>query len=336
MKIKFIAALLVLVSCTAQAQAPIELAKSHADTRPPSLLKVTGRSVAKVNGVALTDRDLLRQMYALFPYAQQHQGFPRAMEADIRRAALEIIIFEELVYQEAQRRKMTVPAAQVRKAQTDLEAEFSSPEEYRQFLQAEVQGSQQKLREKIRRALLIDKFLNAEVAAKSKVTAAEARAYFDGNPKLFEQPETFHIQSISILPPNNSPAIVTEARKRAEEAAQAAKDAGSYQDFGLLAEKISDDDFRVNMGDHKPRRPEELPPPVVAAARSMQPGQVSELIQLGNAFTIFRLVAHTPAGKSGFAEVKAKLMKDLQKQKAEELRSALGQKLRKNASIERL
>jgi hypothetical protein len=30
-----------------------------------------------------------------------------------------------------------------------------------------------------------------------------------------------------------------------------AKETKSYEDFGLLAEKISEDDFRVNMGDHK-------------------------------------------------------------------------------------
>jgi parvulin-like peptidyl-prolyl isomerase len=58
-----------------------------------------------------------------------------------------------------------------------------------------------------------------------------------------------------------------------------------------------------------------LPPPVVEAARAMKAGQVSELIQLGNAYTMFRLNEHTPAGTRPFAEVKVQLMTDLQKQK---------------------
>ena len=49
----------------------------------------------------LTDKDLLREMYAIFPYAKQHNGFPKAQEAGIRQGALEMIIFEEMVYQEA-------------------------------------------------------------------------------------------------------------------------------------------------------------------------------------------------------------------------------------------
>ena len=67
------------------------------------------RPVARVNGAVLTDHDLLREMYTIFPYAKQHNGgFPKAMEADIRRGALKMIEFEELVYQEATRRHMTI------------------------------------------------------------------------------------------------------------------------------------------------------------------------------------------------------------------------------------
>jgi parvulin-like peptidyl-prolyl isomerase len=45
------------------------------------------------------------------------------------------------------------------------------------------------------------------------------------------------------------------------------------------------------MGDHKAVDRDKLPPPIVAAALAMKPGQVSELIQLGEAYTLFRLMA---------------------------------------------
>jgi parvulin-like peptidyl-prolyl isomerase len=66
----------------------------------------------------------------------------------------------------------------------------------------------------------------------------------------------------------------------------------------------------------------------------MKPGEVSKLIQLGTAYTIFRLVEHTPSGRTPFAAVKAKLQSDLQKQKRGELRAALNKKLRKDAKVE--
>src|ERR1035441_9428530 len=60
-----------------------------------------GRPVVRVNGAILTDRDLLREMYSIFPYARVHNGFPKGMEDGIRDGAMKMMIFEELVYQEA-------------------------------------------------------------------------------------------------------------------------------------------------------------------------------------------------------------------------------------------
>src|SRR6266480_1307882 len=66
-------------------------------------IEATGKPVLRVNGQVLTDRDVLHEMYTLFPYASQHNGFPKSMEGEIRKGATDMLIFEELVYQEAQR-----------------------------------------------------------------------------------------------------------------------------------------------------------------------------------------------------------------------------------------
>jgi parvulin-like peptidyl-prolyl isomerase len=51
---------------------------------------------------------------------------------------------------------------------------------------------------------------------------------------------------------------------------------------------------------------------------------------------IFRLNEHTPAGRSSFPEVKAKLQSDLKREKVNQVRTTLAEKLRKNAKIEKL
>ncbi len=95
-----------LVVSSARAQVP-----SHSPTVVPeafatnAVFQPVGRTVVRVNGAVLTDRDLLREMLTIFPYARVHNGFPKAMEADIRDGAMKMMIFEELVYQEAKRRK---------------------------------------------------------------------------------------------------------------------------------------------------------------------------------------------------------------------------------------
>jgi parvulin-like peptidyl-prolyl isomerase len=338
MKYKLSVCILLVMALAAAAQvashAPTGMgtAPGAAQAAPP---QISDKPVARVNGAVLTDRDLLREMFTIFPYAKQHNGFPKAQEASIRQGALEMIIFEELVYQEAGRRKLAIPAARVNNAEAEFRKQFHSPEEYEQYLQLEMHGSQKLLGKQIERSLLIEQVLKAEVEDKSAVTLADVRDYYVKNPARFQRHESFNIQSISILPPQKvSPEVVAANRKRAEDAWHRAQATKSYQEFGLLAEKLSQDDFRVNMGDHKAVDRDKLPPQIVQAALAMQAGQVSGLIQIENAFTIFRLNTHNPATKQPFAEVKADLRTELQKSKYEKLRSNFAKQLRAKAKIE--
>jgi parvulin-like peptidyl-prolyl isomerase len=298
---------------------------------------VTGKPVARVNGVVMTDRDLLREMFTIFPYARQHNGFPKSMEADIRKGALQMVIFEELVYQQAQRQKFTVPDDQVNRGLFEVKKKFQSRAEYQSYLRKEASGSESVVKERIRRSLVIDAYLKAEVADKSVVSLAEARAYYDKYPGKFGYKESFVFQSISIMPPETAtPEVVQEARRKAEGAWRQAKATKSYQEFGLLAEKISEDDFHVNMGDHKVVERDQLPADIIKAALAMKPGEVSDVIQLDKTFTIFRLNSHIPAGTRKFDEVKDQLRKNLQKEKEDRLRTAVDAKLRKHAKVEEL
>ena len=302
-----------------------------------SAQSASAKPVARVNGSILTDADLLREEYAIFPYARQHNGIPKDLAPQIRDGAMKMIIFEELVYQEAQRRRMTISSAKLQRAEADFRKQFHTPGEFNAFLQSEFHGSQRLLEEKIRRSLLIDVLLESEVESKSTVSAAELKAFYDQNPARFERPEMFTFQSISVLPPANATAAqLKDGRTRAENALRQAKATKSAEEFGLLAEKISDDDYRVMMGQHKPVAVDELPPQVVKTLAAMQPGQVSDVIQVDQAYTILRLQEHKPGGKAKFEEVKAKLQKDLEETKRNQLRSALDKRLRANAKIEQM
>jgi peptidyl-prolyl cis-trans isomerase D len=202
-------------------------------------------------------------------------------------------------------------------------------------MQTEMRGSEKRLQQQIRRSILIDQLLRNEVEDKSAVTLAEVRAYYVKNAARFQQAESFTFQSISVVPPLKvTPDQAKQAQKQAEEALKQAKATKNYQEFGLLAERISQDDFRVNMGDHKTVGRDKLPPQVIKALSVMQAGQVSGLIQIESAYTIVRLNAHSQARKQPFAEVKNDLKTELQKSKYEQLRSGLAKRLRAKAKIE--
>jgi peptidyl-prolyl cis-trans isomerase SurA len=239
------------------------------------------------------------------------------------------------VYQEAQHRGLTVSSEKIKTAEAQFQKQFNSPEQYQQYLQSEMQGSEQKVRQQIKRSMLIEQVLKTDVENRSAITAADVKAYYDKNPAKYTLPESFTFQSISIMPPMKPTANqAAEAQKKGEDALRQAKATKTYQDFGLLAEKISEDDFRVNMGDHKAVGRDKLPPQVVKALAAMQPGQVSGLIQIESAYTIIRLNAHTPAHKRSLQEVQADLKVELQKAKYEKMRSGLAKQLRAKAKIE--
>jgi len=330
-----VCALLLLAVCPVSAQVAShgQTLVAKETTSPP--LRPIGKPVARINGTVLTDQDLLREMYTIFPYAKQHNGFPKDMEADIRAGALKMIVFEELVYQDAQRRNMQVPAAKLAKAQSQFRKQFKTDAQYQQFLNSEFNGNEKMLNAKIRRSLLIDQYLKVEVDSKSTVTLAEVKAYYDKNPQRFEYPEGFAFQSISVLPPENAtPAQLKEVKKRADEAYRQAKATKTAEEFGLLAEKISEDDYRVMLGDHKWVDRSKLPPQVVNALLSMKKDDVSSLLQVDQAYVVVRLNGHRPAGKAKFDDVKVGLRTELQKRKTNEVRAALDKKLHQNAKVE--
>ena len=339
-----ICAVLLTSAVTMCGQVP--MASSHPPTaaavapkpnRSTFVPPVSDKPVARVNGVVLTQRDLAREEYAIFPYAKTHGGIPIGVEPNVRRGAMQMIIFEELVYQEAKRRNFTIPPARVDKAMVEFRKQFHSPDEYKAFLKQECNGSEQVARTRVIRSLTIDAFLKQEVDTKSVVSVAEARAYYQKNFDNYRMPESYSFQSISIIPPDKSDAAqLKEAKKHADDAYRQAKATRSYDEFGLLAEKISEDNYRVMMGDHKAVEVKNIPPPVLEQLKKMRPGQLTDLLSFDGIYTVVRMNRHNPPRLKSFDEVKDSLRQTMQQEKTERLRSSLDKKLYSAGKVETL
>ena len=139
------------------------------------------------------------------------------------------------------------------------------------------------------------------------------------------------------MPPDKAtPAQLAEAKKRADDAYKQAKVTKTAMEFGLLAEKISDDDYRVMLGDHKWIARDKMPPEMLAPALKMKDGDTSSLLQVGQYYVIFRMNKHIPAGITPFAQVKDSLRKELEKEKTDQVRTALNKRLHQSAKVETL
>ena len=331
-----VAALLLAGSSFVCAQVASHAATSKAPSASAAM--PLDRPVVRVNGTVLTQRDFLREEMNLFPYARQHGGrIPAELEPQIRQQATDRMVFEELVYQEALRRKMTVAPAKLAQAMSDFKKQFDSAAEYQEYLKHEQGGSVKQLRSKVRRAILIDTLLKAEVDRKATVPDLELKKFYDANQQRFHKPESVSIQTISLVIPDNATAAQkAEVRKRAEDALRRARATKDYEQFGVLAEKISEDDWRVMMGDHKIIHRGRMPLPVEKVVFAMQPGQVSDIIETENSFCIARVNAREESKQVPFPEVRAKLKKDLESEKRGQLEKAFSAALFKKAKIEQM
>ena len=90
--------------------------------------------------------------------------------------------------------------------------------------------------------------LKHEVDNKAVVSLTEARRYYEKNPKEFEHGETFACRRFRFCPGRCQPGDDQDTRKRAEGILEQAKATKNYEQFGLLAEKVSEDDYQRRYG----------------------------------------------------------------------------------------
>ncbi|HEU5451986.1 MAG TPA: peptidyl-prolyl cis-trans isomerase [Terriglobales bacterium] len=332
----------VLIFALAAPLAGQQLVPSHAPTAPatasaaaPSAPLDLKKIAARVNGVAITERDVREQMQRLFPYYSIHGGkVPEKYQGEIRQKAIDQLVTDELMFQQAKKDGMKLPAAEAQGVLRQARARFGSQAAYEEFGKDQY-GSVQEFERRLRRATLIAEYQNKEIVLKSRVTDLRLRRLYEKNKKTFLRPESVWLQTITInVPPNPSDEQKKMARKRIEEILPLARAAKTFEQFGSLAEKVSEDDYRVMMGDRKWIHMVGLPPEIKAAVDAVQVGQISGVIETAGSLTILRVNDRRPQKQMSFDEVKDKLRAQLEEATRQDRFQILEKQLRKGARIE--
>lgn len=332
----------VLIFALAVPLAAQQLVPSHTPTAPatasaaaPSAPVDLKKIAARVNGVAISERDVREQMQRLFPYYSIHGGkVPEKYQGEIRQKAVDQLVTDELMFQQAKKDGMKIPAAEAQDVLRQARARFGSQAAYEEFGK-EQYGSVQEFERRLRRATLIAEYQNKEIVTKSRVTNLRLHQLYDKNKKTFLRPESVWLQTITInLPSNPSDEQKKMAHKRIEEILPQARATKTFEQFGLLAEKVSEDDYRVMMGDRKWIHLVGLPPQIKSAVDSLQPGQVSGVIETAGALTILRVNERRQQKQMSFEDVKDKLRAQLEEATRQDRFQTLEKQLRKGARIE--
>jgi parvulin-like peptidyl-prolyl isomerase len=275
--------------------------------------------VAKVNGTTFTQKDLEAEVDRLIPQMTFHRNVPPEKRKNYYGKALDELINRELQYQYAKAKDIKIEKEKIDAQLEKFKKRFKSEKEYQAALDKE-KSTEEQVRARIEKELLAQAAYTRNVTEPAKMSEPALKEYYEKNAAKFKQPESAKLRIIS-----------TTDEKKAQDILAKIKQG---DDFGELAYGLSEDSYRVKSGDvgyiHKGR----MLPEIDAVGFKLKVGEVSDIIKAENNWFIIKVEDKKPQQQMTFEETKAKLQKELEAERANELKKKWLDDLRAKAKIE--
>jgi peptidyl-prolyl cis-trans isomerase C len=279
--------------------------------------------VARVNGAAIMSGTLGRmiQMIEAEPARQGPEMPVEPNEGEIRKKALNRLIFQELVFQKATSEGMTIPKEDIDASVESLKARAGGEESYRTQLAA-MSKTEDEMRTSIEKALLMERIYKREITDKLSVTEEALKEEYDRNREKFVIPEAITIVDVVFfLDPKSTDSLRKAEEIREKILADKDKDPWSLKPDGT---------FIVRELGIKKERDEELYPEV----RKLKERELSGVVQTHDSLHLIQLKRYSPEIQVQFEQVKTLIEQKLRASAKDERIKKWEAELRKGAKIE--
>jgi peptidyl-prolyl cis-trans isomerase C len=245
---------------------------------------------ARVNGVGIT-QERLDKIFNV--YMQQRQIDVQESKSpeqykQLQRQVLDVLISQELLWQEAQKKQLIASAEDVDREMKRVRDRFPSKEAFLQKLEA---GgfTEARYAEDVKQRLSARHLVQTEVASGITVSDPEVHDFYTSNQAQFVRPEEVHVRHILIKVADNTDQAAQEAAR--QHIRDILTEARSGADFAALAEKHSEGPSGPKGGDlgFVPRG--RLEPPFEKAAFALKPGEISDVVQTRFGFHVIKMEA---------------------------------------------
>lgn len=244
--------------------------------------------------------------------AQQGQPVADADLDTLRADILDQLIAEELLYQEAQERSLSLEDGEVDSQIEQMRARFEGDEGWQQALEAN-NVTEEELREQIERNALIQQLIASSVDEPGEVTDEEVRTFYDENPEFFEQGEQVSARHILIDTGElETDAELEDARRRAEDIRQ---ELVNGADFATLAEERSEGPSAPRGGDLGTFGRGQMVPAFEEAAFALEEGEISQVVESEFGFHVIQVTEKMDSGRTPVEEVSESIRQYLAQQK---------------------
>lgn len=184
----------------------------------------------------------------------------------------------------------------------------------------------------IKKDLTVKKFLEVQIAPGTVVSDSMAREYYWTNPQQFVTPDSVRARHIILRASQNDPKSVQDEKIYILKDLRARAEAG--EDFAELAKEYSEGPTAPRGGDLGYFSPQDMVRPFSEAAFSLEPGQLSYVVQTQFGFHLIKVEDKIPARKLPYEEIEQGLKLQIQQYMVtQKLRNHL-QKSREVAIIE--
>jgi parvulin-like peptidyl-prolyl isomerase len=251
-------------------------------------------------------------------------------EKAVFRDATENLINRQLLLQEAQRRKITFPDAEVAQRARQFQIGGAEGQSVSQTAAPDAQ-----LLSAVRGSMEIEKMLDDEFRTHHvQPSEAQIEQYYNEHRDLFvKDPGEVEIAHIAVKLPSNP----TDAQKKAAEAKiiKLYKEAQKTKDFAALAKANSEDtESAAKGGDLGYFRPGALPPVIDKMVFSTPVGQLTQIVESNLGYSFIKVVSRRGDTISPLSEVKAKVAEFLLDENEDTVVKGMLTKLAKSAKIE--
>ena len=316
-------------SAQASASAPQPQAAPAAPAPPKPVPATLPEVIARVNGEEIKRAELQDAIASL--EGQAGRPVPPEERDQVFRAVLDQLVTGHVLLQESRTRNVTVPDAEIDARIGELRQRFASEDEFKKAL-ASRNLTLDRIREELRKQLVIEKMIEAEVTPQVSVNDQDVKKFYDENPAQFQQPERFRASHILVMVPQGAtPQQKQEARAKIDDVLKQVKAGG---DFAELAKAHSQDGSASQGGDLNYFSRGQMVEPFQKAVESLQVGQVSEVVETQFGFHIVKLTDKQAGRTIPLAEVNRKIADYLVMQQKQQRATGFVEALRAKSKVE--
>ncbi|MDD5675227.1 MAG: peptidylprolyl isomerase [Chitinivibrionales bacterium] len=271
-------------------------------------------AVANVNGTWIKRGDVekMAEMVRQNMMRMQPEKALGDMTAGLRKDVTQQLVANELLLQEAARRKISADSGAIGATLARIHARF--PDEA--TFQKELVNSGKSLddvRKDIRQGLMLDSLMKTLLAKVDSITPVQCKAYYDANPSMFIKGKRLRASHILfIVPKTATPEQKEKIRKQAEGVLTQVKTGGN---FVALAKKYSADPASAkNGGDLGWFNQGDMKGPFETAVLNQKLNEVSPIVKSDIGFHIVKKTGEEAAAPAKFEDVKDRIRMSLEYQ----------------------